>query len=145
MPKTPTSLLPYHQQAQARQSAPQDLLLAGYICPFEQTIDYNRLKRDYSEVEFIGLVGFDRQRQQFVLLKIGQEPEDSRVGASLSEREREVLQLVALGCTNFQIARKLAIAENTVKAHLQNIFAKLKVQSRTEAAMHAAQRGWVTG
>ncbi|MCL4301477.1 MAG: response regulator transcription factor [Anaerolineae bacterium] len=63
----------------------------------------------------------------------------------LSVREQQVLQLVALGYTNFQIAKKLTIAENTVKAHMQNIFAKLEVQSRTQAALYATQRGWVTG
>jgi DNA-binding NarL/FixJ family response regulator len=108
-----------------------------------QSIDYNRLKRDYPEVEFIGLVGFDTKRQQFVLLAIGQDTNDDGEGREVSEREREVLQLVSRGFTNFQIAQKLAITENTVKTHLQHIFAKLKVKSRTEAAMLAVQRGWM--
>lgn len=53
---------------------------------------------------------------------------------ALSEREEEVLSLVAEGLSNKQIARQLHISSNTVKYHLQNIFSRLGVSNRTEAS-----------
>jgi len=63
---------------------------------------------------------------------------------SLSERELEVLELVSTGMTNQQIALKLDISANTVKAHLRNIFGKLAVESRTEATRYAIAHQLVT-
>ncbi|MBX2996935.1 MAG: response regulator transcription factor [Caldilineaceae bacterium] len=54
--------------------------------------------------------------------------------AELSEREEDVLSLIADGCTNHEIAAQLSISENTVRYHLKNIFGKLGVTNRTEAA-----------
>jgi len=54
----------------------------------------------------------------------------------LSAREREVLALVAQGLTNAQIAKRLVTSEHTVKFHLQNIYQKLGVANRTEAAAY---------
>lgn len=55
----------------------------------------------------------------------------------LSVREREVLQAVVAGLSNKQIARRLAITERTVKAHLTSVFAKIGVSDRTQAALWA--------
>lgn len=61
----------------------------------------------------------------------------------LSERELEIVRLVATGKSNKEIASQLFLSPNTVKVHLRNIFAKIGVQSRTEATMYAVRQGWV--
>jgi NarL family two-component system response regulator LiaR len=60
---------------------------------------------------------------------------------SLTERETEVLRLLAEGRANKQIATELMISENTVRTHVSSILAKLGMQSRTQAALYAAQIG----
>jgi DNA-binding NarL/FixJ family response regulator len=59
----------------------------------------------------------------------------------LTGRETEVLRLIAEGLANKEIARALGIGEKTVKSHVSAILAKLGVQSRTQAALYAAQTG----
>lgn len=63
------------------------------------------------------------------------------VDSDLSERETAVLREVALGKANKEIARALALSDETVKAHLKSIFAKLDVTDRTRAVTVAARRG----
>jgi LuxR family maltose regulon positive regulatory protein len=57
----------------------------------------------------------------------------------LSERELEVLRLIADGLSNAEIAGKLVIAQGTVKRHINNIYGKLGVQSRTQAVAKARE------
>ena len=64
--------------------------------------------------------------------------------AELSERELEIIRLVADGLSNKEIASELFLSINTVKVHLRNIFSKIGVQSRTEASMYAVTQGWIT-
>jgi DNA-binding NarL/FixJ family response regulator len=61
-------------------------------------------------------------------------------GPDLSPRETEVLQLVARGLPNKRIARELQISEKTVKAHLTQIFQRIGVTDRTQAALWAKDR-----
>ena len=61
----------------------------------------------------------------------------------LSEREIEIIRLVATGVSNKEIASALSISPNTVKVHLRNIFAKIGVLSRTEATIYAIKNGIV--
>ncbi|HEY7465223.1 MAG TPA: response regulator transcription factor [Dehalococcoidia bacterium] len=60
---------------------------------------------------------------------------------ALTEREMDVLKLIARGKANKEIALDLIIGEKTVKTHVSNILLKLGVQSRTQAALYAAQNG----
>ncbi|HWZ17975.1 MAG TPA: response regulator transcription factor [Ktedonobacteraceae bacterium] len=60
---------------------------------------------------------------------------------ALTERETEVLRLLAQGKANKEIARSLSISEKTVKVHVSNILSKLGVQSRTQATLYAIRVG----
>ena len=71
-----------------------------------------------------------------------EEPIQER-SAELSDREVEILRLVAEGLSNKEIAGRLFLSVNTVKVHLRNVFAKINVQSRTEATVYAIQQGLV--
>jgi DNA-binding NarL/FixJ family response regulator len=65
--------------------------------------------------------------------------------AGLTRREREVLQLVANGSTNGEVAGTLWVTEQTVKFHLSNIYRKLEVGNRTEASHYAHVNGLLNG
>jgi LuxR family maltose regulon positive regulatory protein len=70
---------------------------------------------------------------------IRSEPAASGLVERLSEREREVLQLIASGANNAEIASQLYLAVGTVKRHINNIFGKLGVSSRTQAMVRARE------
>lgn len=93
-----------------------------------------------------------RQMRQSMVRSIGQkqtieirsvEPEYEQVIASdpVTEREREVLELMASGCTNAIVADRLFITVGTVKTHVRNILVKLCADDRTEAAVRALRSG----
>ncbi len=63
--------------------------------------------------------------------------------SELTEREREVLQLVAEGETNREVAERLYLSEHTVKFHMRNILGKLHTRNRAEAVAHAIRSGLV--
>ena len=73
------------------------------------------------------------------------EPEPVATGARLTEREREVLALMAKGLNNRTIAGELFISDNTVKNHVSNILEKLQSRSRLEAVMHAMRANLLDG
>lgn len=60
----------------------------------------------------------------------------------LTEREHDVIRLVAQGCSNGEIAKKLVISDKTVKTHISNMLSKLDLQDRTQLAIYAIRRGW---
>jgi DNA-binding NarL/FixJ family response regulator len=61
----------------------------------------------------------------------------------MTKKEQLVLDALARGLSNQQIAQELWVTEQTVKFHLSNIYRKLEVRNRTEAAQHALRRGLV--
>ncbi len=68
-------------------------------------------------------------------------PRKPDAGAQLTDREREVLRLLADGRSNKEIARALVVSERTVKGHVSNILGKLGLQDRTQAALFAVRNG----
>jgi DNA-binding NarL/FixJ family response regulator len=70
---------------------------------------------------------------------------DERGIQTLTEREREVLVQIAHGRSNREIARVLIVSEKTVKTHVSNLFTKLGVQDRTQAALFAVRHGLAEG
>lgn len=80
------------------------------------------------------LTEFGRQARTDV---VARKPDD------LTDREKAVLQLIARGATNREVARRLVISENTVNFHVKNILGKLHAHTRAEAAVRALQEGLV--
>lgn len=81
---------------------------------------------------------FDRKSFREVIDASQEEsPAEDPVLKTLTEREREVLKLIALGMTNKEIANKLTITANTVKRHLKSLFTKLNVNTRSAASARA--------
>lgn len=76
-----------------------------------------------------------------VMREINQPPKLPPTKDPLTERENEILQLVAQGLTNDQIAEKLVVSERTVRTHVSNILAKLQLANRTQAALYALKEG----
>jgi NarL family two-component system response regulator LiaR len=73
----------------------------------------------------------------------GENGEEQPLFTELTDRETDVLKLIANGLTNSQIAEKLVISENTVKGHVSNILSKLHLADRTKVAVYAWQQGIV--
>jgi LuxR family maltose regulon positive regulatory protein len=72
-----------------------------------------------------------------LLAAFGADPTEAALPEPLTQREREILELVAAGLTNPEIAEKLVISPETVKKHTGTIYGKLGVSNRTEAAARA--------
>ena len=68
-------------------------------------------------------------------------PDHADPGAELTDREREILRMVAEGKANKQIAAELVISERTARTHVSNILRKLNLSSRTQAALWAVREG----
>lgn len=76
-----------------------------------------------------------------VLTEMSGGPQKPLTTDPLTERELEILRLIAQGCNNKEIAEKLVIAEMTVRTHVSNVLSKLHLASRTQAALYALKEG----
>jgi DNA-binding CsgD family transcriptional regulator len=111
------------------------------------TLEVGRSRRDYSvrDVMFLdimrpSLVGYEAHRVLAAkVAELQRVRRDAVPDELLSVRENEVLDLVAGGATNGQIAEQLWISPATVKKHLENVYAKLEVGSRTAALAHTGR------
>jgi two-component system NarL family response regulator len=81
--------------------------------------------------------------QRYLSPPVGAKLADSQVSRALTERERQVLKLLAEGQANKEIGAMTGISESTVKTHVASIIEKLGVKSRTEAALIAEKRGFL--
>jgi len=78
--------------------------------------------------------------KEFAMVDKRKIKEGDKFYSGLTEREKEILRLIALGGTNKEIAKKLGITEKTVKNHISNIFQTLHVNNRTQAAIYALDK-----
>ena len=88
-----------------------------------------------------GEAALSRLMANKILREFTRKPDAVEEQAELTPREQQVLQLVARGMTNREIAEHLVVAENTVKNHLRNILAKLHLENRVQAATYALRQG----
>ena len=114
-------------------------------------IEYNFFVRDLSLEAYLGIVavlftglgiwaGLRLTRRSVIIANpdfTPSEPERQRLG--ISKREYEVLELIAGGLSNREIAEKLFVSLNTVKTHSSHLFAKLDARRRTEAIRRAKE------
>lgn len=92
-------------------------------------------------IEYIGFSVKGKSKNQYIknLVKSVMKEQTASYGAGLSAREKEVLNLVAQGLQNKDIAKQLFLSEKTVKNHVSNIFKKIHVNDRTQAALYAVK------
>jgi DNA-binding NarL/FixJ family response regulator len=83
------------------------------------------------------------ESDEFQSIGIGADTSELAAEAGMTKKEQLVLDALARGLSNQQIAQELWVTEQTVKFHLSNIYRKLEVRNRTEAAQHALRRGLV--
>jgi DNA-binding CsgD family transcriptional regulator len=126
------------QELGAPYEAARDRVLVAMACRALEDEDTARLELEEALVVFEGLAARPDLRRVDALLRA-----DRDDAHGLSRRELEVLRLVAAGRTNREIAATLVLSEHTVARHVQNIFGKLRVSSRTAATAFAYEHDLV--
>jgi two-component system NarL family response regulator len=102
------------------------------------------LLKDAKPNELLNAIRTIHRGQQYIPPEVGAKLVQRMSNPELSERELEVLRLMALGMSNLDIATALSIGESTVKSHVNRVLSKLGVTDRTQAVIVALRRGIVS-
>ena len=130
-----TLVLTIHDEVQYLKRA-IELGASGYVL---KDSDFNTLSRAIKSV-YAGEDFIDKKLLPMYNDKVLYAEDDN---LDLTKREREILILIAKGCVNKDIADKLSISEKTVKNHISNLFKKIGVTDRTQAAVYAIKNNFV--
>jgi DNA-binding NarL/FixJ family response regulator len=103
------------------------------------------LLKETSETEMVAAILEVAAGKRYIPRDIAARLANRMLRDDLTPRELEVLELLAEGSTNKQIARALEISDNTVRCHVNNIMEKLQVSDRTEAVANALKKGVLAG
>jgi DNA-binding NarL/FixJ family response regulator len=101
------------------------------------------LLKDATAEELLEAIRIVHQGRKYIPQSVATKLAERLMSHKLTSRESEILQLLAIGKSNQEIAAALSISERTVKFHINNIFTKLGVSDRTQAVIHALKRGLV--
>jgi DNA-binding NarL/FixJ family response regulator len=112
------------------------IVVSGITAPEE----IERIYQEQGVFAYIEKQSFDRRSFLNTVVEAGSQQPPSGELAVLTDRERQVLELVGKGMTNKEIAEKLVISTNTVKRHLKAIFEKLHIHTRSAAAAKAVDK-----
>ena len=127
----------YQLLASTQSSKIPTIVVSGITEPEE----IQRVYSTYAISAYIEKQAFDRAAFRRIIAETRQTYQSQSELGALTEREREVLDLLAQGLTNKEIAEKLVITTNTVKRHLKAIFEKLNVHTRSAATAKVAGGG----
>jgi DNA-binding NarL/FixJ family response regulator len=110
---------------------------SGYVL---KDVDPARLARSIQDAN-AGQFQLDDALTRRVIMRLGSTLRRSRrpLAEPLTDRETQILKMVVVGMSNKAIAKRLALGEGTIKSHLRNIYRKLQVRTRAEAAAQAVQ------
>ena len=103
------------------------------------------LLKDTTESEMVAAISVVNAGKRYIPRHIAARLADRMMRSDLTARELQILELVAQGSTNKQIAAALDISDNTVRHHVNNIMEKLQVSDRTEAVATALRQGVLSG